>query len=389
MPVVRRSNNRVIPANSRNVDVAKKTIREIIDVQQQKAMNAFRVQGFQAVLYSKLNAGKLCSCQSKAKQTNTRLDKDGKAKPGFINELLTGASFSIEDYGSSDITIQDLHNAEDFNLISESDNPHVGRIKVPTEGTQASMQEVQEASLDLDDMVGDLDPLFLGFNDVACAVCFGSGYVGGFSVFNGVRIVKSVSDVSLSGNIDVSATPWKSEGSFSFKCRLPLGAVGVDTFTVYNQKEKVNCEILIDGHPASIDLILSKCDGKEHLIEVNTSEAWTHVVLQFATSNEPAYFEFPRMSKSYNDRMFDETEPFSIHMGPNVPSLQVLDVLVDSTYGKAMVVTSTNPWNTKEKNNLGFTCQVRVCQPMELYTMLDGRKKFEHGHSTLMVRQNQ
>lgn len=394
MPIVRRSNNRILPNNSRNVDVARKTIREVIDVQQQKYMNAFRVQGFQAALYTRLNSGIACTCQTTQKQLNTRLGEDGKAKPGFINELLSGANFSIENYGSSDITIQDLHDAQDFNMISHTESGHDGKFDVISAGDFASTQVIDGDSgangpaLDLDDMVGMLDPMMLGFNDVSCAVCFGTGFVGGYSVFNGVRITRDVTQVELTDNITYDRVPWVSKGDFSFTTRLPSGAVKVDSCGVFLDSTRVAATIFVDGEVATVDLLLSKCDGREHLIEARTESEFTHIEIQFATNTEPAYFEFPRMSKTFNADFFDETDPFSIHVGPNVPRLQVMDILKDSTYGKTMVVTSVNEWNTKNLNNLGHTCSVRVCQPQELFNILAKRGPVEHTQTTLMVRDN-
>src|ERR1700737_3071847 len=96
------SNNRIIPANARAADVAAKAVKEILPVQQMRNMSAMRVQGYPAILYTHLTQGRKCTCQSTQKQLNSRLGLDGKAKPGVINEMLTGAmEFDVSPYGTS------------------------------------------------------------------------------------------------------------------------------------------------------------------------------------------------------------------------------------------------------------------------------------------------
>ena len=99
MPIRFNSNNRVLPNNSRATDVAKDTIERIKDVQVRRYMEAFRVQGFQAILYHPLTSGTRCACVGKQQIVADILDEKGNAKPGFINELLTGEKFDIAPYG--------------------------------------------------------------------------------------------------------------------------------------------------------------------------------------------------------------------------------------------------------------------------------------------------
>ncbi len=99
MPVKFTSNNRVLNGNARATDVAKDTIDRIIDVQNRRYQEAFRVQGFKAILYYPLTSGTPCACKGKEHTVARILNEDGKAGPGFINELLTGETFGIAPYG--------------------------------------------------------------------------------------------------------------------------------------------------------------------------------------------------------------------------------------------------------------------------------------------------
>src|SRR6478609_5044553 len=100
MPV-RTSNNKIPARNARSSDVATRAIQEIMPTRQQEYQAAFRVQGFEGVLYNRLYQGLKCTCQSTQKHLASRLDESGKAKPGVLNELMTGAVFDVSGYGRS------------------------------------------------------------------------------------------------------------------------------------------------------------------------------------------------------------------------------------------------------------------------------------------------
>ena len=108
MPIKFNSNNRVLNSNARAVDVAKDTIDRILPIQARRAQAAFRTQGFQCALYHPLTGGIRCACVGKRQIVASILDEQGNAKPGFINELLTGEQFDIAPYGSMPATNQSL-----------------------------------------------------------------------------------------------------------------------------------------------------------------------------------------------------------------------------------------------------------------------------------------
>ena len=101
MPVLKLTNNQLLPANQRASDVAAFAVEGIADVQQQRINAAFHVQGVQALIYHRLNNGRKCSCQSHMHKLGARLNKDGTANPGLINELLTGVQFGTVQYTPS------------------------------------------------------------------------------------------------------------------------------------------------------------------------------------------------------------------------------------------------------------------------------------------------
>lgn len=385
MPVRQSSNNRILPANARASDVAQRAIQEILPVQQSRNYSAHRVQGFPVILYHRLHQGRKCSCQASRKKLGTRLGLDGKASPGMINELISGASFKITPYGSETRTVDNAFDT--FTSPKAPVNKHQGVFDIAAREALNIPSDIELEdvfgdngplrNLTLDDEVNDFDESPLGATEASCAICFGTGSVGGYAPFHAHRIVLSVDDVDLEeSDIDTLETPWTAEGfGFSFSAVLPYGAIGLDVFRVMRNSKPVGANFTIDGQVVNAVTILKFCDGRRHTIAVAFSDVktWTHVELQFVLSSESAYFEFPKLTKSSDLALLEKTEPFQISISSNVPNLKPEDIIVDSVYGKVMIVQNCNPWNTRNRDILGWECTVRVVQPQELYNILPRR----------------
>lgn len=408
MPVINGSNNRILPANARAADVAAKAIDEILPTQQRRYLSAFRVQGYEVASYHRLHQGKKCSCNSSGKQLNSRLGLDGKADQGTINELLSGVKeFTVSPYGGDDQ--RRIHNNEgqlspfapvntnqglfDIASIGDNDSPFAREVDTLDFGDNGPVNPQT-----LDEMVGDYDPLVGGYLESACPVCFGSGFVGGYTLNRGYRNVLTVTDVQIfQGALDVSQTPFAATCSyFEFAVILPNGATICDAFGLWNGIKRVPVSIMIDGDQVSNPAqSLKYCDGKAHLVTVKpfrqgTQLEFTHFEIQYGLSTESSYFEFPKMSSSSDTSVLDQLNPFGIVVSPDIPLLQSQDVIKDCTTGKTFMVKNVNDWNTKRRQVLGWECDVRVCQPQEIQNLLPKRNpQFTKNTQAGMVLDNQ
>lgn len=399
MPVRDSTNNNILPANSRSADVAEKAIQEIIPTQQARYYNAFRVQGVQAIMYHRLGQGRPCSCQSSHKVLNSRLDKDGKASEGTINELLTGMSFKISGYGTDSANLEQ-QKQDNITSPAAPTQKHAGSFDIRTQDIEYPNSNLTPGYGDngpnndfsIEDLVSNFDASTVGFSDVNCTVCYGTGFVGGFSLFQGYRQVVAVQDFILQDPIDFAATPWTAETNrFSFTLVLPRGALGVDSFRVYNNRKSVNANFTIDGVAVkNVGDILKKCDGLPHVVECSISSPTivTHFECQLSLSNQSTYFEFPKLAKSSDLSKINPTEPFQIVLSPNIPKVREQDIIVESMYGMHLMVQSVNPWNSRQRNVLGWECNVRVLQPQEWYTLLPLRGRVKTKTETTNIVQD-
>jgi hypothetical protein len=403
MPLISKSNNRILANNARAADVAEKAVQEILPVQQQRYYDAFRVQGIESVLYARLLQGKPCSCQSANKALNTRLNKEGKADFGTINEMLSGSmEFSITNYGQSDNRrfgygnetspeAPELKQQGVFDVISRGEDfPQARHTNEKDFGDNGPFDPET-----LDDMVSAFDGSYAGFLDARCPVCFGTGFVGGYSPYQAIRYVIPCNEAELDAASEISYVdrPFVATSSwFEFKTVLPKGAYDIDAFRTMNMERAVPMTLKIDGRIILAPReVLPLCDGRPHIIRVEFKEPtkWTHFEIQISVSNMKTYFEFPRLTSSSDTSVMDPTNPFQIVLSPNIPTLKEMDVIAESMFGKTLIVTNVNDWNTRQRNVLGWECEVRVAQPQEIYNILPHRRPTTtKNQTTLMARDN-
>lgn len=426
MGVVNGTNNRILPGNSRAVDVARNSIDRITKIQNRRYDNAFQVQGFQAILYWKRKGGMSCLCHSKGAASSV-LDESGNASPGVINELLTGSQFGILPYGvrpqkpfltveSGDpaigLKISGVREPSIFEDDSPFKNNFVGspatRMSQGSSDSNRSKTYLKDGFSDVGPNTGEdtdglelinralssgLDMNTIGLQDTSCAVCFGTGFVGGFDIYNGCRIVLDTQSlVGATVNLEDS-TPTATGLSFTFlPVVFPRGAIGLDTLKVWNDKKVVPVSsILVDGLQLKQDNgILAYCDGKPHVLTVKTDSevTITHLEFQYNQSYRAALFEFPKLSQSSVETIIEKTDPFTINMSPVTPNVATGDIITDSTYGKVFLVQTSNWWNDKRRSVLGWDCEVRPCQPQELYQLLPRRRIIQTQNNLLNVRPN-
>lgn len=396
MPFKSKTNNRILPANSRAVDVAKRAVRDITPVQQRRYANAFEVDGHESVIYHKVNTGLPCSCQAHRKALATILDEDGKMEQGHMNQLLTGGlEFVINRYGQRS-SLHDTSGQPDpqqdarrglqpgARRIVDVDYPtmdlddEVGDKIINKDETTGIAGAVRAQTID--DMVGDFDVDLL-HSDSSCMVCYGTGYVGGFVVLGGWRACLStqwVPRADIDGLVEANQTPHRFLATrVAFKIVIPKGLVYLDTFRVWNNFDPVvGAQITIDGLPYSQQLFAAFCDGLEHTIAVEFEEAtmWSHLEIQVCQTRHPSLVEFPKLNEGSDASKLNGTEDVQILASPLIPRMKRGDIVVDSTTGYTFLISSTESWNDKNRNMHGWSAQARVVQPAEMTASLPRRR---------------
>lgn len=381
MPVLDRKSPGLVPNNARNADVASRLIDQIAAMQQQRTQAAHRVQGIPAILYSRINQGRPCLCHKHNNET-ARLSPDGKASTGAINRAIAGnTNFGISKYNPQEQDIElDPYDAPtsplgvnqwggDLNIVGGIE---VGNNQVEIEAT---MGDNGQFSPDFDDMFKNFDMSTLGFSDVSCPICFGTGYVGGYSPFRTWRHVVVPTELQTDSFFDLPSFEL-SRGTHKVTVTLPKGAISVDAFRVMLNTKPVPATIYVDGTNITVNNypVIRFFDGRPHELTIECDGPLTHIELQAAVSSESVYFEIPKLTRTADISFLDQQEPFQIIVSPEIPSLQSLDIIAEQQLGKVLIVQQANQWNTKNKQMLGWDCQVRVAQPQELWNILPQRR---------------
>jgi hypothetical protein len=406
VPIKSRTNSRILPANSRAVDVAQKAIRDLTPIQQRRYANAFEVDGHESVIYHKLATGLPCSCQAHRKALATILTEDGKMPQGTMNQLLTGGmEFVVNRYGQRGGTREDLRQERGLDPVFPDNEPpqkeallpgarRLVDADYPTLDLDDDAATILPANGDtnigntgpvraqtLDDMVGDFDVDLL-HSDSSCMVCYGTGYVGGYVMLGGWRACLSTQWVprpEIDGLVEANQTPHRFLATkVSFKITLPKGLVYLDTFRVWNNFDPIiGATITLDSLPYSPPLFAALCDGLEHTIAVEFDEPtmWSHVEIQVCQTRHPSLIEFPKLQEGSDTSKINGTEDVQVLASPLVPRLKRGDVIVDSTTGYTFLISSTENWNDKNRNMHGWSANARVVQPAEMVAGLPRRRK--------------
>ncbi len=421
MPVVNRSNNRILPANARAVDVARRTIHQIADVQQRKHHGTLSVQGYYCLVYTRLESGQPCSCGALNKSLSQRLNEDGKLEQGKINQLITGGyEFRVAPYAARrrqnpdwvesgeteqadtgrEGSIWDNGHGEEGNpppferiARDDADDPSAKTIEPQGDAFGANGPVLSaDRAAELEDDVFDPDSFQL--NDVSCPVCLGTSYIGGVNLLGGWRKVIVPQDTSLETDGDIVTTNRPLSVQLSKALRyplvLPFGARVLDVLRVLNGTKIVPSTVLIDSVPITNERgILNFCDGKPHTLDVVFAEheEWTHVEIQLGLSGEPVPVEFPRLGNNSDQTKLDSIDEVSLNISPLVPYIKPTDFLVESTFGRVLQIVSVNSFNDDQRRLHGWDVQARIVQPQELFHMLPRRSVLKQ-KATVPVRDN-
>jgi hypothetical protein len=245
--------------------------------------------------------------------------------------------------------------------------------------------------------LSDFDGGLFGYTDISCPCCFGSGFLGGYSILSGKRVILNFQDPTtiLPATavilVEKEIPPILST-SAAWVVLLPAGTESVDALRLWNVTTPVNTgTISVDGVPLTKQAeLLLYCDGRPHSISVNFSDTteFTHLEIQLNQSTFPANFELPKLNKGSNVTLRETTDPFSISLSPRIPAVKTMDVIVESTFGKALQVKSVTGLNTRQLSTMGWEVEVRPAQPQELFWMLPRRLPTSFANKTPIVRDN-
>lgn len=378
------SNRRLHDRNTKAVSVAQDRIKTVSPIAQERYYNAFVVNGFPCIVYTKLNSGIKCSCTQGVQVSNITpvLDENGNATQSNLQSILTDSHFSVDDYGTSpnnDINgnlplrkdVMDTENLE-YEPHSDSDNPFTTDTEADLNATFLEMQSDFRSTK-------------------KCGVCFGSSFVGGYYIHNGSRIVLATTHNSLLYNATIDGTEFPHKFTslaptayVELETIIPAGAISLDSFSVFNNMEKIyNMKVFAstDNWLTEVELndknLMNFATGLPLKLRVKDFNVFTHIELQFNLSNIPTYLEYPRFQKTADLNLVDATQAVQIIVSGLVYQIDAWDIIVDlhdRNNPRYWRVTDASSLKDRNAALYGWEINARIIQPYEVYTNLPWRK---------------
>lgn len=380
-----------VPRNTYAVGVARETIEFLAPVAQRNLQNAITGDGRHCLLYIPKTSGVRCTCVNE-----DPLDVDGKMHPEVMHSLLNSTGFTVDEYLTP--------KREDPNKVHLTDNP----TKVTngftvtdaspvykSQGFKAkvfNLAKLDDEDFDPDDFGIDLDggmngkkpipTLQNGFvptvnmSTTSCPICLGVGWVGGFDLYSGTRLVLSASSASkfngcklVNGNPDyVSMT--KGSTIHYEKVMLPAGVSRIDEISLWGGRDKVAFKLYVDGVETKVSDLELSFDGRIHSIgfEPLFNTNITHATLQYGISD--ILIDVSKKSITNNSSLYDQQTEVTLVL-PAVTQKELKGAIVyDSTDGKLYRITSTNSAQTQGGWLQSLDLDARIVQPYELTNLL-------------------
>lgn len=284
--------------------------------------------GTSAMLYQRVHGGLRCTCGVTGYESI--LDDGGQLSPESITQIARQAldnDRGVEIFNVSDMTVPAI------------DDPLTPDI---------------DESVDTDPL-GSID--ITGFDEIKCAVCFGSGYVPGYRLANGYRAALIPAMVTATDyDVDETIHPNVASGGayMEFEWTLPLIPV---IFRIWD--DEVTPHAIIPTEMPAL--------GENGTFRFVWDGPWTHIEIVSPSVGIPVDLT-AQPSQTLSEAEYLETD-FQIPAPYIVP---LLSIIIENRSGKVWQVKAITPVRDNENKIVYQTVNARVVRANELPSLLIG-----------------
>ena len=337
--------------NSRNVSGQHKFYAEVQSRRYEKALSA---SGIRSVVYSVKRAGRKCTCIPSA----TVLDDKGMMSAEEVREIGRTVQGSWGDNKGVEY--------DAANLDMEID-------RLDLDGS------VSDGNTDLEeaDFLGEgvhedvLPDPFAGFGQTRCGVCFGTGYVGGYDVGKGTRIV-----LDAHANVEnmrglrtkTSSNPnefflFEDTGSLSFvRAFPPANRSDVSMFRLWNNDVPLEPDKFIWMNKKEF------LDGSRNSLDVETHSSFTHAEIQFV--NGLAFVDMGQPEERFDAVLTGQYSSASFNLPADVAA-NAQGIIRESKYNRAWQIVSVTT-HRASGTTIFHEAEARLVAQHELFHLLPG-----------------
>lgn len=400
-----------VPRNTYAVGVARETIEALAPVAQRQLQNAITGDGRHCLLYIPRIGGLRCTCSNE-----DPLDLNGKMHPEVMHSLLESTGMDIGEYETPRNT--------NPNTVQITDNPTkiTNGFKVSdaspryrSDGYKAkvfNLDQLEDENFDADDFDIKLDNSFskkpiptlqngfiptVNVSTTSCPICLGIGWVGGFELYGGTRLVLPASSASrfdgcklVDGTPDYVSAPEGSRIVYD-NVMLPAGVERLDEISLWSGREKVAFKLFVDGTEISAEDLVNSFDGRYHQLIFGSlfNTNITHITLQYGTTD--ILIDVSKKVVSNNSTIYDQQTEVTLVLPPVTQKELKGAIVYDSTDGKLYRITSNNSAQTQGGWLQSLDLDARIIQPYELTSLLPKmnrikRKRFGGSFNNTSVR---
>ncbi len=329
------------PKNNRLVSVGQRNLQALHHNNRQNVINAISATGYPITLYNTLRTGIKCSCMFVQQPPNQLLDQEGKLSESNMNALLEPSS-GLLDYGQDTLPSENLQSVLPVERIALNDTSRP--ILNPYERAERTQfDHIDTSTAQMDRMVDDWDTLemdtefdavltperFMANQGRACAVCFGTGYVGGYELLHGTRLIltplhphERSDTIVLDRNASPNTFDSMTEGWVRFQVTLPRGTDYALFPRLFNNTIPIPYKEwkLLDNEGIRMDpaRIKELCIGKPIFIEVHVGKlVFTHleILLSGRPQNQPLKADSPEIQTITDVNRMDAKTPVTWILG--------------------------------------------------------------------------
>ena len=395
------------PRNNGSVNIARSAIDQTLPRALRQYENALAVDSTPITYYRRRNSGLKCSCQGAILPNALAvlsmepgiavLDAKGNGTQDYIQSMLQGSVFSIDRYGSRPHQFDGAGEDNPQRSVPHSPLKQSGFThNKATDLDDPFAEQVEDGSIeDLFD-TGVENNLAVATATAGCAVCIGTGWVGGYDPSNALRLVYDArADWSGEFILDSSTAPVRllPTGTRVLEINVfaPAAVIGIEALRVWSDKTCVSeilVEKVVNGVASSITTGLVGGTTTRLRITLGETVAYvTHLELQFELGLTPVYANFSRLSYSENLQLPENLDTANLVLSPSLPHVQLYDVLADGMYRRLWKISAVNPAIDRERQINGWEATARIIQTYELINLLPKRRTRVHYKGNVVRQQ--
>lgn len=334
-------------ARNYNYESSQKRLDETVTAFNSQVLNALNVDYVPVHYYNIMKTGINCTCEKHSEVITT--DRHSNPNTGS-NSDETWAE--VHDYEVVDASSYNSMFGDNSNFDSSDDDG-----------------EEFEPQLDNIENYTSADSLFAGSNN-NCGICYRTGFLPGFSLQRGTRLVLTTYDIAHSVGYSIDS----GEQPYIINKLIPDGYVEYDiAVPKYYCKAKFsirnNTEICHDTLFTNLNTVLSNSIIKAHCGKTLTircrASNFSHIVIEFFFDADEIRANIPNTSKTLDYTMLETVGNLQVILPMTIGNITAGDHLAIPSRNLYLKAVDIENYSTSTMRRLEWRVTCRVLQPQE------------------------